>query len=312
VVRKKVKGPDGLREVDVQIRDIANGRERFILLECKDLKRPVDVVAIGELNDLSVDLKPDLAIIYSNSGFTAQALRKANRQGIGAMSALRAGNKRIRCVVDRLVVAKRLSVDTYTLNVFPDETSNLNFPETWSPTELLYERLPVLNWASEISRVVIHEYEGAREIVCRFQFSVDTPFLLAGGAVTLRGFDLKLWCSRTWLSQVVRTDVTAGAFDVIRNRVMIAEGQALTLGWFDKDKWEPCDIPLEEQCELETGEMDLQFTLLNPIPPIDPKGTPDITTLLQPIVEIVVDGSGIRRPLIDITEQIGTASARLS
>jgi len=296
-VRQKVEGPDGHRELDVEIRGVREGREYFILLECKDLKRPVDVESLDKLHALTLDLKPDLAIIYSNSGFSAQALRKANRLGIGAMSALRAGDKRIRYVVDRLVVAKRLSVDTYILNVFPDRAGNLHFPEQWAPSELLYEGLPVLNWASQISRAFIQEYECVHEIVCRFHFLTDTPFVLAGTAIKLTGFELKMLCSRTWRCQLVRADVTSGAFDHIRDSVVIPSGAAYNIGMFEKDKWEPCEIPPEEQQELGAGELVMQITLLNYIPLVVGKGTPEITKLLKPIADLVVDGSVIQRPL---------------
>src|SRR6516165_2936748 len=116
-VRQHIEGPDGKREVDVEIRPGTESRAEFTLLECKDWKAPVDTSAIDGLHSKSLDLKPDTTIIYSNSGFTKMALDKARRLGIGAMSALKAGEERIRYIVERLFVAKALLVDRYTLTV---------------------------------------------------------------------------------------------------------------------------------------------------------------------------------------------------
>jgi hypothetical protein len=57
----------------------------FILIECKDWRNPVGIGAIGELDSKRRDLHADRTIIYSNSGFTTGALRKAAR--IGSMRA---------------------------------------------------------------------------------------------------------------------------------------------------------------------------------------------------------------------------------
>src|SRR5688572_2658658 len=93
-----VEGPDGRRDMDVAVRF---GKDRVVLLECKDWRRPVGIDAIDKLESKSRDLGAESALIYSNSGFTKQALVKAERVGIGALSALKAEDGRIRSMLTR-------------------------------------------------------------------------------------------------------------------------------------------------------------------------------------------------------------------
>jgi hypothetical protein len=102
-----VEGPDGDREVDVSIRGIIEGKDTFILVECKDLKRDVGIAAIDALDSKSKDLGADRTIIVGNSGFTAPALSKARRKDITCMSAMAEGNDLVRFVLHREFLAKR-------------------------------------------------------------------------------------------------------------------------------------------------------------------------------------------------------------
>ena len=101
-----VEGPDGKREVDVEVRGTVEGKPHFIQIECKDWKAPVDIQAIDNLDSKRRDISADAAILYSNSGFTKKALRKAERIGIGAVSAISYGNKLVRPVIERELIAK--------------------------------------------------------------------------------------------------------------------------------------------------------------------------------------------------------------
>lgn len=61
----------------------------------------------------------DRAIIFSNSGFAAPALRKAARIGIEMASALKMGDQRIKVVIEKSLVAKRLSIDSMRAVLHP-------------------------------------------------------------------------------------------------------------------------------------------------------------------------------------------------
>ncbi len=81
-----ITGPDGRREVDVEVREPTPDGERFVLIECKDWRSPVDIEEIDKLASKREDLKAERAVLVSNSGFTAQALRKCARLHIQAAS----------------------------------------------------------------------------------------------------------------------------------------------------------------------------------------------------------------------------------
>jgi hypothetical protein len=82
-VRREVDGPEGTREVDVEVRGTIDRHRQFALLECKDWKKPADIQALDGLHSKSLDLGADLTIIFGNSGFTKAALEKAKRLDIG-------------------------------------------------------------------------------------------------------------------------------------------------------------------------------------------------------------------------------------
>jgi hypothetical protein len=68
-----MEGPDGKRDCDVSVRGMRQGVPYFALVECKDWKKekPVGIGVVDALDSKRRDLNADLAVIYSNSGFTA-------------------------------------------------------------------------------------------------------------------------------------------------------------------------------------------------------------------------------------------------
>lgn len=69
------------------------------MIECKDWNRPFGIAFIDALDSKRRDIGASAALICSNSGFTADALRKAARVGIPALAALIKGDHRIRVIV---------------------------------------------------------------------------------------------------------------------------------------------------------------------------------------------------------------------
>jgi len=107
-----IDGPDGKRELDVEVRGTLDGSPCFILIECKDWGDPVRIGVIDALDSKRRDLFADRAVVYSNSGFTAPALRKAKRVRIGAASALKAGDGEVKVAIETAIVAKGPIVDS--------------------------------------------------------------------------------------------------------------------------------------------------------------------------------------------------------
>ena len=281
-VRQQVEGPEGNREVDVDIRWIAeDNKPHFVLLECKDRKAPVDIPAIDGLHSKSLDLKPNLTIIYSNSGFTKKALDKARRLSIAAMSALWAGEERIRHVSERLFVAKALIVDRFALAIYPSDGTD-EIPLKWEPADLSFQGLPVLNWLSALSRDLLLQHQDAKVIIWTTAFLRETEFTIHGQPVILRGFRLTLACSQKYVSQIVREDVSVGAFDHLRRGVIVPSGQTYTIGAFDRASWEDYDGTSDEGEGLPPDTFSMSMLLCRHVPTIPGAGVPALDAVLNP------------------------------
>jgi Restriction endonuclease len=80
------KATGGMREIDVLIKGKISGHELIIGIECRDHKRPQDVEWIGDLVGKYKNLEVNKVIAVSSSGFTQEALARANFEGIKTLS----------------------------------------------------------------------------------------------------------------------------------------------------------------------------------------------------------------------------------
>ena len=261
-----IVGPDGRRDMDVAIRT-PSPMVRLILLECKDWDRPVGIGAIDALESKRKDLGAANALMYSNSGFTKQALRKAARVGIGALSALRASDGIIKLRLQRDWVAKRLSVSRWFWIFYP-ASEELDATDVGA-ADITYNGEAVVNWAHEVSMRLLREYEGVDQFKYLLAFREPLDFVISHRLVRLKGLGFLAYCRRTWLSQTVQIDVSLGYYDHLAGRVVIPNGEAYILGPVDPHRWEPLDDGWAEDAEPEPGTFDLRITFLNPIHTLD-------------------------------------------
>lgn len=270
-----IEGPDGDREVDVEVHGTVDGKPHFILIECKDWKKRLDIQEMDKLDSKRRDLLADAAIIYSNSGFTKSALRKAERLGIDAVSAIVAGNRLIRPVLEREFFSKRLSVDSWNIILYYSE-SDRNFPDPWNARTLRFKGLAFVNWLRKLSLDLLEKHEGEPKIIAIAAFKGETPFTLEGVPVTLRGFRVEMTCSRKWLSQTVREDVSLGVYSHITRRLTIPSKQSWSIGWIDPEAWQ--EIHGEPP---EPGSFRLDLIRFNPIAGFQDEETPPIDDLIS-------------------------------
>jgi|SRR5881397_627395 len=282
-----VEGPDGKREVDVEVR---TKDEVFLLIECKDWNKPVDIQEVDKLDSKSKDLAADRVILFSNSGFSRRALRKANRLGIKAASVLASSEALIKVTLVREFVAKALSVDSWTFALFPAKESDSAIQSEWDARELYYQDLPVQNWLHDLSMDLLRSYEGASKITITLAFKQETEFRLVGQMIKVRGFRLMLRCSRRWLCQQVREDVSLGYVDWVSRCVTVPNNEWWSIGAFDQTAWEQLpEHPDESEPELKPGEFRLDLTLMNPIVKRSNQGSPNIAEIVAER-EVKVEG----------------------
>ncbi len=142
-----VTGPDGRRELDVLVEGTVEGIPRRVLVECKDFNSrttgPVGIGFIDALESKRRDLAADVSFICSNAGFTADAVRKAKRVGIGLIGVLRERDQRIRFQVKEEIYIRRVKVETLTISLQTDPPATLD----GVPFEAITLRgEPVGNW----------------------------------------------------------------------------------------------------------------------------------------------------------------------
>jgi len=274
-----LEGPDGSREVDVEVRGFVNKRAWFILIECKDWTRPIDIQEIDKLDSKRHDLGADETLIYSNSGFTSKALRKASRVGIRVLSALASGDQRVKFRVHRAVIAAGIQVDTWRPTLFFGILGDQQLPEGWDIRKLTYDGLPVVNWFQSITMALLRKHCPRKQLDITLVFRQELQFHLGACTIWLRGLRLDMVCSQKWLSQIVEEEVSLGYFDHITRQVSIPNQQYWTIGPFRRDEWKELqdedeyEIP-DEADELGQNQFRLGLILYRPIVSTEPGGTP--------------------------------------
>jgi len=277
VVGEWVEGPDGEREIDVAVNGRIDDTDQFILVECKDWKKKVGIEQIDAIDSKRDDVNATRVMIFSNSGFTSGALRKAARKNVMCVSALVADNDAIRFTLERERVAKRLSVETWRLVLY----SPSELPEGWRGDELLFDSMPLKNWFSRISADLLRSYEFAETIRHRITFRKPEEFECLGKTILLTGMELVMRCKRSWAVQSVPEDVSRGLYDHLKGTVLIPNNQAWSLE-FDNRNWREVTLEKEpDATDMQPGTMDLQLTLLRPIAPDSNSAVPPIGDLIE-------------------------------
>jgi hypothetical protein len=236
-----IEGPDGERDLDVEVRGVHDGKEQFVLIECKDWKRKVGIGTVDALESKRRDLGADDAAIYSNSGFTRPALQKAKRVGIRMFSALRLGDNKVRFVVYREVVASKLSVDNFSLRVFSSDNVALVLPNGLKPIEIKYKDLPLINFLHDESKAILMDQNKAATFTVSYVFHKPERFDIGADQIEIQTLQLTMRCSEKYVSQDVQENVTLGHYDFFNDIVAIPDQQVYKVGTFDMSKWVEVD-----------------------------------------------------------------------
>lgn len=275
-----VQGPDGRRDMDVAIRGTSGGEAKLVLIECKDWKRRVGIATVDALESKRQDLGATSAMIYSNSGFTRPALRKAARVGIETASALAMGDSRVRVQLHREFVAKRKAVKHASFTLWPLDDDDDLIPSSYDLFSVSYGGLPLVNWLHDVSSELLRDCETDCIIRGRYVLKAPAEFTVAGTAVMLKGIGFQLDCTVGFVSQTVRPDVSLGHYDHATKRVLIPPQQYYTSGVLDREGWEETDSTWDDTRELEPGTFALDIILTLPVPKEDAFGTPEIEALV--------------------------------
>jgi len=278
------EGPDGRRDLDVALWPSAPGAPRLVLIECKDWQRPVGIAAVDALESKRRDLDATVAIICSNSGFTADALRKAARVGIPALSALIEGDGRVRVQVEEEIYTQKITVTRCDSTWhFPDAKSIV--PAGTSSREIIYDGRLVAAWVRDKCLALLGMPTRSSEVILNCKFRTPLQFRFRGAVVPVIGCDLKVSYTVQWCSQVVYVDASAGMYDYLRRRVILGEGiRQYHIKQVDFDRWVPVDFVPEHLLEgdfLEPGEARVSMALVMGLDTVDGAPAPHLDSFIE-------------------------------
>jgi hypothetical protein len=265
--------------MDVEVRGTLNGVPHFILVECKDHARPIGIGFVDALESKIRDLKPDRAILFSNSGFTRDALKKAKRVGIEMASAMRAKDDTIKIEVYREVVARRLTLTFGTVLLYPFDGHPHEIKEKWKVEDLLFDSFPVIHWISEKMRLVASEHDAANKIWFLCTFRHEPRWSYQGQLLMVGGLKFHFTVKKDWVAQTVKTDVSLGYYDHLKKSVVVPDRQWYALGLIDNEAWEETDKEWEHG-EMEPNTFRLDITMIRSNLPNSPEQPPKVDELI--------------------------------
>lgn len=274
-----ITGPDGERDMDVEVRGTLDGAPHFILVECKDHARPIGIGFIDAFESKIRDLKPARASMFSNSGFTRDALKKAHRVGIGMASAMKAKDDTVKIQFHSEVIARRLTLSFGTAILFPLNGHPPKIEDKWNVEDLLFDDLPVIHWISEKMKLVALEYDTANKIWFLCTFRDEPRWSYHGQPLKIGGLKFHFTVRRDWMTQTVKTDVSLGYYDHLKKHVVVPSGQWFALGLFDNEAWEDTDKDWERG-EMEPNSFRLDITMTQSNLPNSPGLSPKVEELI--------------------------------
>jgi hypothetical protein len=256
-----ITGPDGERDMDVEVRGMFNGVPHFILVECKDHVRPIGIGFVDAFESKIRDLKPDRAIMFSNAGFTRDALKKANRVGIEMASAMKAKDNTVKIEVHSELIARRLTLSFETVFLVPFDGCPHEIEEKWKIEDLLFDGLPVIHWISEKMNRAASEHDAANRIWLLYTFRCEPRWSYHGQSLKVGGLKFSFTCKKDWVAQIVKTDVSLGYYDHLKKSVLVPNKQWYTQGVIDREAWEETDQQWDDG-EMGPNTFRIQLTIL--------------------------------------------------
>ena len=281
-----VKGPDGRRDMDVLVEGSVDNRPFRVIIECKDYDPnttgKVGIAFVDAIDSKRHDLRVDAAVICSNSGFSQDAIHKAKRKRIGLISVLKAGDARVKAIIEEEIYTRQIAVGTY----------NVTFHGTYTRVdrleEITYQGLPVLHWLMHKVLLIVagNPLAGHNNLVTTFRLLTPTEMLFGTNPGTVTQIDVRFPVETRWFSQIVTLDASLGMYDYVRGRVRLASGERqYTIKGVDIHDGTPIDF-VPDRSELGAGllpgELDLDLMLVNGIAIPDKEAIPDLDRLMHP------------------------------
>jgi hypothetical protein len=291
-----VEGPDGRRELDIRIVGTFEGKVRRVLIECKDYNPAstgkVGIEHIDALESKRRDLEFHFSAVCSNAGFTEGAVKKASRVGIGLISVMKKGDKRVRFSVSEEIFTRKVQVTELRTTLHGPDISSTQGTRL---EDITFNGIPVQNWVTK--RVML--FIGSNPIVAgsytaTHAFKEELLFELPSSVINVSQLDIRLSITGRWYAQMVNLDATQGIYDWLRHRVRLAPGPGqFMIEGVDIEAGEPIDLPpareLEQQLRIQPGEMVARLILITGLEPHEPIPQLDDFVMEEDLVFIISD-----------------------
>ncbi len=280
-----VDGPDGRLDLDVSIRWEAEGSQRLCVVECKDydvskagkVGRPI----VDALESKRRDLNAQHSLICSNSGFTADALHKAARVGIGMISVMKKGDGRVKFIAEQDQFIQRIKMRNWRFS-YTFREGVIELQEAIE--EPRYQGLPVNRWLVHVAQFAAFVNPGCTDTVA-FKVQFRAPLLCTVNGMDMTMLDAAVQFSylAEWRVRRARLDLTSGLYDHFRRAVRMAPGlNQVSIAPRDGDEGilcDPTDVPPLR--ESGPGEFDASLTEIQNAPQFE-AACPDLAPLIVP------------------------------
>ncbi|HYV39628.1 MAG TPA: restriction endonuclease [Gemmataceae bacterium] len=302
-----IDGPDGRRDLDVVIRCKRSDFPPVVFIECKDWNRPIGIAFIDALDSKRRDLGASIAMICSNSGFTAEALHKAARVGIPTLAALIKDDRRIRVVVrqqiyTRIVEFVHHSALFHHHNLSEQARTALRDP--CYTAEWLYVGKSIEAWIAQELLEIAAMAPISRAFVARFAFRHPVEFHFREIPIEVVGIDIRAAFKVKWMTQTAEINASQGMYDYLRKVVVFGPGAYQYHVTVNSETWgEPVAIedvppqlliPFDRRTPPAIPSNEMTLGMIKNMPQSDPKDAPNLAQFI--VSREIVDEELIQEP----------------
>lgn len=223
-----VDGPDGRRELDVDIRERVGPKDFRGMIECKDFNPqttgPVGIGYIDAVDSKRRDLGLDFVLLCSNAGYTAEAIRKARRVDIGLLSVSRKYDRRVRFAITDEIYIRHLRLKQAPrchVSLVPGEPPVPH--EVYSSGEPMFQGRPISPWFYKRFLGIISRNPIVNgTLLDAVRFSTPIKLEWPAGAAHIEKVTLETEVEGAWFAQTVELSSPAGFYDWLRRRMRTA------------------------------------------------------------------------------------------
>jgi hypothetical protein len=265
--------------MDVEVRGKLDGRPHFCLVECKDWNRRVNIQVVDALDSKRTDLAADRTIIYSNSGFSAPAIRKAKRVGIELASAVCEHDARIKPRLVTRHVARAVVIKDEVVRLMTVGPARPPMP--FGIGDIFFDGLPLQNWVHEHSANALPSDAGTGSIEIEYLFHRPTTFAVRGASVSLAGFRLVLAYDGEWVYQDAPVDLSIGSYDVLEGNPRIPPHETISFP-LKTQEWQPLPAghPVPKPIDPKMKGLQMRLKLFGSTAAHEQMGVPDLGRII--------------------------------